>query len=96
MGADGGSIPMRCELVKEKKKPPKTDPNEINLANWNNCSYSKKPLKQPVVSCKLGRLYNKIDILEALLASKTSPTESEVLNNPFPSHIKSLKVLLSV
>ncbi|CAG8527419.1 9568_t:CDS:10 [Racocetra fulgida] len=56
MGNDGGSIPKRIELVKEKQKEARPDQNAL-----------KRPLQVPVVACALGKLYNKDAVLEYLL-----------------------------
>ncbi|KAI6183219.1 Replication termination factor 2 [Aphelenchoides bicaudatus] len=82
MGADGGTIPKRCELVRKKKKVEKIDKNVTNAAKWKTCQASGDPLQKPVVACKLGRLYNKEVILEGLL-NKT------LGDNDVTKHIKS-------
>ena len=45
MGADGGTIPKRCELVKAKKKVEKVDKATKNATKWKNCQMSQTPLK---------------------------------------------------
>lgn len=55
MGADGGTIPKRCELVKKKKKKEKLDKNVANATRWRLCRLSQEPLKRPIVACKLGK-----------------------------------------
>lgn len=70
MGCDGGTIPKRDELVKTKKKDSKIDKTEQLIANWYYCALSKTPLKRPIVSCKLGKLYNKDAIIQYLLNRK--------------------------
>ncbi len=77
MGNDGGSIPNRRELVKEKKQ------KLIRKANFDNtCSLTSEPFKPPLVICKLGQVYNKESLLKALI-EKDVP---ELFN-----HIKSRK-----
>jgi topoisomerase IA-like protein len=56
MGADGGTIPKRCELVRKKKKKEKVGKNYEDATKWRTCQLSQEPLKKPVVACKLGRL----------------------------------------
>ncbi|KAI6238395.1 Replication termination factor 2 [Aphelenchoides fujianensis] len=51
MGADGGTIPKRCELVRKKKKAEKVDKVVVNAAKWTTCQL----------------LYNKEAVLEGLL-----------------------------
>jgi hypothetical protein len=41
MGNDGGSIPKRSELVKEKKKDPVADARIQTIARWFYCALSK-------------------------------------------------------
>lgn len=55
MGADGGTIPKRCELVKKKKKKEKVDKNVSNATRWRLCRLSQEPLKRPIVACRLGK-----------------------------------------
>lgn len=54
MGADGGTIPKRCELVKSKKKAEKVEKNVANASRWRLCHISQQPLKRPIVACRLG------------------------------------------
>ncbi|VDK74651.1 unnamed protein product [Litomosoides sigmodontis] len=84
MGADGGTIPKRCELVKKKKKKEKLDRNVANATRWRLCRLSQEPLKRPIVACRLGNLYNKEEVLNAILSKKIA--ECEVAK-----HIKGLK-----
>ena len=55
MGADGGTIPKICELVRRKKKKEKVDKNVENANKWRTCQSTQEPLKKPIVACKLGR-----------------------------------------
>ena len=41
MGNDGGSIPRRIELVKEKQKEVKVNPDLERVAAWFYCALSK-------------------------------------------------------
>ncbi|KAJ1373735.1 hypothetical protein KIN20_036230 [Parelaphostrongylus tenuis] len=52
MGADGGTIPKRCELVKNKKKAEKLDRSVKNATKWRNCQLSQQPLKKPIIACR--------------------------------------------
>ncbi|CAG8699233.1 13663_t:CDS:2, partial [Acaulospora morrowiae] len=86
MGNDGGSIPKRIELVKEKQKEVRPDQNALKIATWFFCVLSKRLLQDPVVSCALGKLYNKDAIIEYLL-NKSSYGDGDIIC----SHITSLK-----
>uniref|UniRef100_A0A1B6CZ21 Replication termination factor 2 n=1 Tax=Clastoptera arizonana TaxID=38151 RepID=A0A1B6CZ21_9HEMI len=83
MGCDGGTIPKRDELVKTKKKPEKKDKDAELSFRWRHCSLSQQPLQKPIVACGLGKLYNKVAVLEALLDRNNIPDVAK--------HIKSLK-----
>jgi hypothetical protein len=84
MGCDGGTIPKRCELVREKKKPEKVD-KEIELnAKWFHCAISQQELCEPVVCCELGNLYRKESVLEYLLDKSKATSD-------IAKHIRSLK-----
>ncbi|VDK43977.1 unnamed protein product [Anisakis simplex] len=84
MGADGGTIPKRCELVKNKKKKEKVDKNVKNAPRWQLCHLTQQPLQKPIVACRLGGLYNKEAILNAILL-KT------IRDNAATKHIHGLK-----
>ncbi|KAG5520256.1 hypothetical protein PMAC_001335 [Pneumocystis sp. 'macacae'] len=71
MGNDGGSIPKRDDLIKDLKKSDEADVGQTaQFLAWLYCSFSKLPLSEPIVSCGLGKLYNKDVLLEYLLSSK--------------------------
>ncbi|PIM98295.1 hypothetical protein CDL12_29224 [Handroanthus impetiginosus] len=77
-GGDGGATGAEsrdCYLnMYADKKPDKVDPNEMRLSKWLNCSLSNEPLRHPVVIDKLGNLFNKEALVEALL-KKNMPKE---------------------
>lgn len=91
MGCDGGSIPKRDELVKQKQRKAKVDQNILNRVHWFSCALSKKPLSSPVVSCGLGKLYNRDAILEFLL-DRTAYGDGDLICK----HIKSLKDVVTL
>jgi len=86
MGNDGGSIPDRRDLVRTKPKAEQADKANQTRARWFFCALSKRRLEEPVVSCALGKLYNKDALLEYLL-DKTAYGDGEEICG----HIKSLK-----
>lgn len=67
MGCDGGTIPKRNELVKQKQKPEQRDSIAERDNIWRYCSLSQEPLQEPIVMCEQGHLYNKTAIIEQLL-----------------------------
>ncbi|KAM5530429.1 hypothetical protein V8D89_015904 [Ganoderma adspersum] len=87
MGNDGGSIPDRRDLVKSKKKAEQADKANQIRAMWFFCALSKRPLQEPIVSCPLGKLYNRDAILEFLLDRASFGAEGEVVCG----HIRSIK-----
>lgn len=100
MGCDGGTIPKRNEIVKSKQSVQNRDKNADRSAKYQFCALSGLKLKKPIVSCQLGRLYNKDAIIEYLLdrsiqkhpstsAASTSAQQSQPKSNA--SHIRSLK-----
>jgi Rtf2 RING-finger len=75
-GGDGGATGAEsrdCYLsMYLSKKPDKVDPNETRLSKWTTCALSGEPLVHPVVIDRLGNLFNKEPLVEALL-KKTLP-----------------------
>ncbi|KXN82161.1 hypothetical protein AN958_02970 [Leucoagaricus sp. SymC.cos] len=86
MGNDGGSIPDRRDLVKTKQKAEQADKANQTRARWFFCALSKRKLQEPVVSCALGKLYNKDSIIEFLL-DETAYGDGKTICG----HIRSLK-----
>ncbi|KAI9503147.1 Rtf2 RING-finger-domain-containing protein, partial [Coemansia spiralis] len=86
MGNDGGSIPRRSEMVREKQKDEKADRKNQLIAMYFYCALSKKPLQPPVVADGLGRLYNRESVLEYLLDNSAFGDGTQICG-----HIKSLK-----
>lgn len=86
MGCDGGTIPKRDELVKTKKQNKQVDKTEQLIANWYYCALSKTPLKEPIVSCRLGKLYNK-DVIIKYLLNKNAYGDGDIICK----HITSIK-----
>nr|CAB3265818.1 protein RTF2 homolog [Phallusia mammillata] len=85
MGCDGGTIPKRHELVRTKKKAEEKDKDSELAFKWQYCTLSHQILKDPIVACELGKLYNKDVIIEYLLDKQAQDKPAKV------SHIKSLK-----
>lgn len=77
MGADGGSIATRSEMTKVKKRAPKADKSDEPNAKWTLCALSDQKLRPPVMSCLLGRMYNKDAIIEYLLNKGSRGAEME-------------------
>jgi len=86
MGNDGGSIPDRRDLVRNKPKAEQADKANQTRAKWFFCALSKRRLQEPVVACALGKIYNKDSIIEYLL-DKSAYGDGERICG----HIRSLK-----
>jgi len=86
MGNDGGSIPDRRDLVRNKPKAEQADKANQTRARWFFCALSKRPLQEPIVSCDLGKLYNKDAMIEFLLDRSAFGDGEEICG-----HIRSLK-----
>ncbi|KAH9947410.1 Rtf2 RING-finger-domain-containing protein [Amylocystis lapponica] len=86
MGNDGGSIPDRRDLVRSKPKAEQADKANQVRARWFFCALSKRPLQEPIVSCALGKLYNKDSLLEYLLDRSAYGDGEDICG-----HIRSLK-----
>ncbi|KAF8638683.1 hypothetical protein AX17_002028 [Amanita inopinata Kibby_2008] len=86
MGNDGGSIPDRRDLVRNKPKAEQADKANQTRARWLFCALSKKKLQEPVVSCALGKLYNKDALIEFLLDRAAYGDGEDICG-----HIRSLK-----
>ncbi|XP_010929138.1 uncharacterized protein [Elaeis guineensis] len=90
-GGDGGATGAEsrdCYLnMYATKKPDKVDPNETRLSKWTTCALSAEPLVPPCVIDRLGNLFNKEPLVEALLHKKL-PKEF--------SHIRGLKDMIPI
>ncbi|XP_062506169.1 replication termination factor 2-like isoform X2 [Corticium candelabrum] len=84
MGCDGGTIPTRDELVRLKQKPEKVDRDVEISARWRHCALSQQQLREPIVCCELGRLYNKEAVIEYLLNKASASSD-------IAAHIRNLK-----
>ncbi|KAI9453658.1 Rtf2 RING-finger-domain-containing protein [Lactarius psammicola] len=81
------SIPDRRDLVRNKPKAEQADKANQTRARWFFCALSKRPLQEPVVSCELGKLYNKDAVIEFLLDRSAFGDGEDICG-----HIRSLKV----
>jgi hypothetical protein len=79
MGNDGGSIPGRKDLVKEKEKERRIQNNElVKQSQSRYCALTKDPLKKPVVGDRLGLLYNKESLIKALIEKRLPKRYSHI------------------
>lgn len=92
MGNDGGSIPKRSELIRTKQTRARENDADRVRQLWAFCALSKQPLQQPVVSCPLGRLYNKEAVIAFLLDPHSFGSDGLLV----AGHIRSLKDLVTL
>eukprot|EP00124_Ichthyophonus_hoferi_P001666 Ihof_evm6s93 gene=Ihof_evmTU6s93 len=91
MGADGGTMPTRDEMIKMKKKAKKVDKDVDIEARWRRCYLSAAILKEPIVACGAGRLYNKDTIIEYLLDKAKFLDQATLVK-----HIRGLKDIVTL
>lgn len=89
MGADGGTVPTRAELIKRKRKEERLEPLQIAQLKLSCCGLTGHALaKSPenLVCDARGNLFNMEAVLEAMLDSE----KKLALQNEFG--IKRMKV----
>ncbi|CAD6337430.1 unnamed protein product [Miscanthus lutarioriparius] len=92
-GGDGGATGAEsrdCYLsMYLTKKPDKADPNEARLSRFTCCALSGEPLAAPAVADRLGNLYNKEPLVEALLHKRLPKALSHIrgLRDMIPIHL---------
>ncbi|KAH9172886.1 DUF602-domain-containing protein [Lactarius sanguifluus] len=79
----------RRDLVRNKPKAEQADKANQTRARWFFCALSKRPLQEPIVSCELGKLYNKDAMIEFLLDRSAFGDGEDICG-----HIRSLKAIL--
>lgn len=84
MGNDGGSIPKRSEVVKQRKRK-MTVRNEGTQKG--ECTLTKDPLRMPLVICRRGLVYNKESLMKTMI-DKQVPREFR--------HIRKLSNLVNI
>ena len=92
-GGDGGSTCAEsrdCYLsMYLAKKPDKADPNEARLSRFTCCALSGEPLAAPAVVDRLGNLFNKEALVEALIHKRLPKALSHIrgLKDMIPIHL---------
>ena len=83
------SVPRLLPLQYLTKKPDKVDPNEARLSCFTCCALSGEPLAVPAVVDRLGNLYNKEPLVEALLHKRLPKALSHIrgLRDMIPIHL---------
>jgi hypothetical protein len=77
MGADGGVITTRQDMVQKQKRSASSEAERerhasLAQSHWTECTLTGLPLKSPILVSKNGSFFNKAPVLEAI-ASKTIP-----------------------
>jgi len=67
MGCDGGTIPKRVELVREKKKVARPDEENLTRIKWASCAHSEQPLRMPIACDHLGNLFSLESVIDGIL-----------------------------
>ena len=88
MGNDGGSIPQRVDLVRVKK--PLRQQVPLLHSRANHCALSKKRLVPPIVVCRKGKVFNKIDLISALVEKKSDPSIAHIKKMKHFAEVKGL------
>lgn len=85
MGGDGGAKPLGRQFlrgVKKSKRKESFDKNEVTIAKHSTCALTNERLREPIVCCRLGYLFNKESLIERIIEKKV-PKEFK--------HIKGIK-----
>lgn len=88
MGGDGGTKSLQRKYLRSvgsKSKNDSASKSEILAIQWSTCHLTGEALREPIMACCLGYLYNKESVLTSLL-EKTLPKNLK--------HIKKLKDLI--
>lgn len=90
MGGDGGSLPTRGDLVKEKQKEELPNPAEQTRYRWTHCRLSSQSLGADVATCKYGFLYNREAALQYIADVRSGKRSAEAVF----AHLRIVKDLL--
>uniref|UniRef100_A0A7S0F3P5 Ubiquitin-like domain-containing protein n=1 Tax=Hanusia phi TaxID=3032 RepID=A0A7S0F3P5_9CRYP len=89
-GCDGGTTAQQRKFLRQahkKKKETLRDHSEEMRARWHYCAASGQPLRAPMVTCDLGYIFIKEEVMKQLL-SKTLHKDHQ--------HIRKLKDLYNI
>ena len=70
MGNDGGSIPLRSELVREKPKELRAESDLVGRFRAKFDAMTKERLRKPVATDRMGYLYNYESLIKTLIDKK--------------------------
>lgn len=88
-GGDGGTTATQRKYLRHPsiKKATVMDESDKQRARWHHCAASGEPLREPLVACELGYIFNKEEVMKHLLA--------KTLHENF-SHLRKLKDLFEI
>eukprot|EP01041_Mallomonas_annulata_P012958 gene12958-27345_t len=81
MGCDGGVIATKRKFMRGGKTEQKGDGINVKktqIMRMKLCAQSSTPLREPIVACELGNLYNKEELIRALLNKNLNPSFSHI------------------
>ena len=64
-------------MIKTKKRALRDKKQDELIARWFYCALSNHELRRPIMGCELGRLYNKEELITALLDKPNKPQSIE-------------------
>ena len=79
MGGDGGVIAAQRRFIRGTKEPGAKSniDSQYNKDNQQSrartCAISNEPLREPIVACEMGNLYNKEEVVKSLLEKNLPP-----------------------
>lgn len=79
------------DLVASEDPLTTSEKEELLRSKWLVCALSNQPLKSPLVTCQLGRIYNREALIEFLLGEGQFCYSKEKLKEEGFGHLKSLK-----
>eukprot|EP01107_Rhizomastix_libera_P012259 TRINITY_DN3040_c0_g1_i2.p1 TRINITY_DN3040_c0_g1~~TRINITY_DN3040_c0_g1_i2.p1 ORF type:complete len:297 (+),score=106.26 TRINITY_DN3040_c0_g1_i2:160-1050(+) len=68
---------------------------ECKMSRWSQCGLSGEPLRPPLMSCRMGRLFRKEAIIEYLCGAEKYASRKESLKKVF-GHINSMKDVFEI
>ena len=88
-GGDGGTTATQRKYLRHPtiKKAVVQDEADEQRARWHHCAASGQPLREPLVACELGYVFNKEEVMKQLL--------TKTLHENF-SHLRKLKDLFEI
>jgi hypothetical protein len=87
----GGALDRGTLVASER-----VDPAQLGRIKWSTCALSGEALREPVVACELGSLYNRESVLEFLLGSLQFPYNNQHAVKRAFGHLRSMKCVFQL